>query len=186
MRDANEIYDFLSFDPEKVNSFELGYKGQLFDRAVTIAAAAFRADYTDIQIPGSVGAVVGGIPTFIGITTNAAKARIQGLEFESTMRARDALVAGGNLSLNVALGYLDAKFRRYIDARGIDVSSRRKIQNTPKWTLSETLAYSLPFGDGRLEASGTASYRSASQQFELRTPVPRPAGLHPVRRQSGV
>ena len=77
---------------------------------------------------------------------------------------------GGDLSLNVAVGYLDAKFKRYIDSRGIDVSSRRHIQNTPKWTVSETLTYSLPVGDGDLTASGTASYRSASQQFEIRTP----------------
>jgi iron complex outermembrane receptor protein len=171
VRDYSEIYNFLAFRPENVNSYELGYKGQLFDRALTLAVAAFRADYKDIQIPGSVGAVVGGIPTFIGITTNAAKARIQGLEWESTLRARDAFTSGGDLSLTVAAGYLDAKFNRYIDSRGIDVANRRKIQNTPKWTVSETLAYSLPVGDGRLDLSGTASYRSASQQFELRTPV---------------
>jgi iron complex outermembrane receptor protein len=171
VRDYNEIYNFLAFKPETVNSYELGYKGQMFDRALTLAVAAFRADYNDIQIPGSVGAVVGGIPTFIGITTNAAKARIQGLEWESTLRARDAFVSGGDLSLNIAAGYLDAKFKRYIDSRGIDVASRRHIQNTPKWTVSETLTYSLPVGDGNLALSGTASYRSSSQQFELRTPL---------------
>ena len=184
--DQADIYRFLAFQPESVNSYELGYKGQMFDRALTLAVAAFRADYTDIQIPGSVGAVVGGIPTFIGITTNAAKARIQGVEWESTLRARDAFTTGGNLSLNVAVGYLDAKFKRYIDSRGLDVSNRRKIQNTPKWTISETLAYSLPVGDGDLTASATAIVPLLLAAVRTAHAGPRSARLHAVRRQSGV
>ena len=34
-----DIYNFLSFDPEKVNSYELGYKGSLFDRRLTLSLA---------------------------------------------------------------------------------------------------------------------------------------------------
>ena len=168
--DQADIYRFLSFKPEKVDSYEIGYKGALLDRALTVAIAAFRADYTDIQVPGSVGQIVGGIPTFIGITTNAGKARLQGVELEGALTARDAFTPGGVLSLNTAIGYLDAKYLSFIDARGIDVASRRKIQNTPEWTVSETLAYRLPAFGGSLNASTTLSYRSSSQQFELRVP----------------
>ena len=168
--DQADIYRFLSFKPEKVDSYEIGYKGALLDRALTVAIAAFRADYTDIQVPGSVGQIVGGIPTFIGITTNAGKARLQGVELEGALTARDAFTPGGVLSLNTAIGYLDAKYLSFIDARGIDVANRRKIQNTPEWTVSETLAYRLPAFGGSLNASTTLSYRSSSQQFELRVP----------------
>jgi iron complex outermembrane receptor protein len=44
------------------------------------------------------------------------------------------------------------------------------VQNTPKWTLSGSLDYDTPLGSGRLNANTTLSYRSASQQFELRSP----------------
>jgi len=168
--DQADIFRFLSFQPENVDSYEIGYKAALFDRALTLSLAAFRADYTDIQVPGSVGATVGGVQTFIGITTNAGKARMQGLEAEFTLAARDAFTGGDALTLNGAVGYLDAKYLRFIDARGIDVASRRKIQNTPDWTVSETLAYRLPVGGGAVNVSTTLSYRGRSQQFELRTP----------------
>lgn len=168
--DQADIYRFLSFAPEKVTSYEVGYKASLFDRALNFAFAAFRADYTDVQIPGSIGATVGGIQTFIGITTNAGKARINGLEFEGSLVARDAFTPGGRLKLAWAAGYIDAKYTQFIDARGIDVATRRAFQNTPQWTVSETLSYGLPIGEGVLDMSTTLAFRSASQQFELRTP----------------
>ena len=168
--DQADIYRFLSFRPEKVDSYEIGWKGALFDRAFTFAVSAFHADYTDVQVPGSVGATVGGIQTFIGITTNAGKARFRGLEFEGNLVARDAFIDGAKLGLQVAVGYIDAKYTRFIDARGIDVANRRAIQNTPDLTISETLSYNVPIGGGSLNASTTLSYRGDSQQFEFRTP----------------
>ncbi|WP_294258785.1 TonB-dependent receptor [uncultured Sphingomonas sp.] len=168
-----QVYDFMSFDPETVSSYELGYKASLFDRRLSFALAAFHADYTDVQVPGSIGTTINGQQTFIGITTNAGKARMRGVEFEGNLiAARDLVTPGGTLNLNWSVGYLDARYKRFIDSRGIDVASRRRIQNTPDWTASGTIGYSVPVGsDGQVAASFTASYRSASQQFELRTPM---------------
>ncbi|UYY76048.1 TonB-dependent receptor [Sphingomonas sp. R1] len=168
-----QVYDFMSFDPENVTSYEVGYKASLFDRRLSFALAAFHADYTDVQVPGSIGTTINGQQTFIGITTNAGKARMRGVEFEGNLiAARDLGMQGGTLNLNWSVGYLDARYQRFIDSRGIDVASRRRIQNTPDWTASGTIGYSVPVGDeGQVAASFTASYRSASQQFELRTPM---------------
>jgi iron complex outermembrane recepter protein len=168
--DQADIFAFLSFRPEKVDSYEIGWKGAVFNRAFTFALSAFQADYTDVQVPGSVGAVVGGVQTFIGITTNAGKARFRGVEFEGNLVARDAFVDGARLGLQFAVGYIDARYTRFIDARGIDVANRRAIQNTPDWTISETLSYTVPVGRGSIAASTTLAYRGDSQQFELRTP----------------
>ena len=162
-----EVFDFMSFDPETVDSYEIGWKASLFDRAVNLSVAAFRADYTDVQIPGSIGTVIGGQQTFIGITTNAGEARIQGLEIETVLTARDVGVEGARLSFTGTLGYLDAEYRQFIDSRGINVADRRAFQNTPEWTASGTVAYNVPVGDGRLNASTTLAYRSRTQQFEL-------------------
>jgi iron complex outermembrane recepter protein len=186
-REASEIFDYFLFEPEKVNSYELGYKASLFDRRLRIAVAGFIADYKDVQVPGSVGAVVNGIPTFVGVTTNAGAAEFKGLEFEGTaVLARDFAGSGSRLNLAGSVGYLDAKYEEFItnvaafDANGnpaptsraqpVDVAPFRRIQNTPKWTNSATLDLSLPTGGGTLAANATASYRSKTFQFETPSP----------------
>ncbi|MEZ0242284.1 MAG: TonB-dependent receptor [Sphingomonas sp.] len=166
---AAEVYDFMAFDPETVDTYEIGWKATMLDRRLNWAVAVFDSEYTDVQVPGSIGTVVGGMQTFIGITTNAAKGRIRGVEFEGSA----VLVkgTGGSLTYSWSLGYLDAKYLTYIDSRGLNVAANRAIQNTPDWTASSTLTYNVPIGNGDLTISGTASYRGASQQFELRTPM---------------
>ncbi|MGQ0661223.1 TonB-dependent receptor, partial [Sphingosinicella sp.] len=168
---AQELFDFMSFDPETVSSYELGWRAQLFDRRLRFGLTLFHADYSDVQIPGSVGTVLAGIPTFIGITTNAARARFQGLELEgNALLARDFGASGDSLNFGFSLGYINADFQEYIDARGVDVSNNRRIQNTPAWTASGTLNYGVPAFGGMLNFMTTLSYRSDTQQFELAVP----------------
>jgi iron complex outermembrane recepter protein len=168
---SQQLFDFMSFDPETVESYELGYRASMFDRRLSFSLAAFHADYTDVQVPGSVGVTLNGQQTFIGVTTNAGRARFQGIEFEgNAVLARDFGTPGDRLNFGWALGYLNADYLEYIDARGINVADRREIQNTPEWTASGTINYSTPVAGGNLNASSTLSYRSSSQQFELRTP----------------
>ncbi|MDQ3245280.1 MAG: TonB-dependent receptor [Pseudomonadota bacterium] len=170
-----DIYDFMAFDPETVSSYELGWKGSVLDRRLQFATAIFQANYKDVQVPGSAGCVVGGVSTFCGITTNAGKARFRGVEIESNLRvAEDLAAAGDRLNFAGTLGYLDAKYLEFItNIAGLgptDVADNRKVQNTPKWTTSASLDYDTPAWGGRVNANTTLSYRSKSQQFELRTP----------------
>ena len=187
---AAQIYDFMAFDPEKVDSYEAGWKASVFDRRLQFALAIFHAKYKDVQIPGSAGCVVGGVATFCGLTQNAASARFNGVELETNWRiAQNLGTTGDRLNVAGTLGYLDAKYLHFVtavprdingqvflDANGkpiskpFDVADFRKIQNTPKWTLSGTLDYDTPAFGGRLNANTTLSYRSSSQQFELRSP----------------
>ena len=168
-----QVYDFMSFDPETVDSYEIGYKASLFDHRLSFALAAFHADYGDVQVPGSIGTTINGQQTFIGVTTNAGRARINGVEAEvNATLARGLAAANDRLTLSGTMGYLNARYTTFIDSRGINVADRRRFQNTPDWTASGTLAYSAPTGSsGSVDFSTTASYRSASQQFELRTPM---------------
>ena len=186
-REPDEIFDYFLFEPEKVTSYEVGYKAALFDRRVNVAIAAFLANYKDVQVPGSAGAVINGVPTFVGVTTNAGKARFKGIEFEGNASlARDFAGPRSRLDLAATVGYIDAEYREFITnvaafdengnpvptsrAQPIDVAKFREIQNTPKWTTSATLDLALPIGDGLLNANTTASYRSKTYQFETPSP----------------
>ncbi|MGH6781241.1 MAG: TonB-dependent receptor domain-containing protein, partial [Sphingomonadaceae bacterium] len=150
------------------------WKASLFDRRLRLALTGFYADYKDVQIPGSAGFDSNGdgvFDTFIGITTNAGKARMKGVEFEGLATlARDFAGAGSAITFNGTLGYIDAQYRQFIDNFGNDVANLRAIQNTPKWTLSGTLGLDLPVASGMLNASTTLSYRSKTNQFELPSP----------------
>ena len=174
IRSYDEIYEFLSFEPEKVTTYELGWKASMLDRRLRLALTGFYSDYQNVQIPGSAGFDSNGDgvnDTFIGITTNAAKARMKGVEFESTATlARDFAGSGSAITLGGTLGYIDAKYLRFIDAFNNDVANIRAIQNTPKWTGSATLGASFAAASGMINASSTLSFRSKTNQFEVPSP----------------
>ena len=169
-----EVAAFLSFRPESVDSYEVGYKGNLFDGGLTFALAGFYADYKDVQIPGSVACIVGGLPSFCGVTSNAGKATFKGVELEFNGRLGESIASDGDrLNLLGAVGYIDAKFDEYISniaSVPTDVAAFRDVQNTPSWTASATLAYMTPVGAGRLNLGTTVSYRSSTTQFEIPNP----------------
>lgn len=159
------------FLPEYVDSYEVGAKATLWDGRVTANTAVFFADYTDVQIPGSVIVINPGPPpttTFVGTVTNAGAAEFSGIEFEGTARFTDSL--RGALSF----GYIDAEYTEFI-VGGVNVADQRKVQNTPDWTGSVSLTYEVPLTLGSLPGSiaftGAASYRGDTQQFETAIPL---------------
>ena len=131
IRQDSEVAAFLSFAPEEVDSYEVGYKGDLMDGALYVAVAGFYADYKDVQIPGSVACDVGGIPSFCGVVSNAGKATFKGVEFESNARlGRDLMTPGDRLNLQTAVGYIDAQYDEYItNIAGVptDVADYREV-----------------------------------------------------------
>ena len=174
-----EVFAFMSFEPEEVNSLEFGIKSTLFDGRVTSNLSLFLGDYKDVQIPGSVGLDTDGDGVddqFVGITSNAASADINGVEWEGrAILAQDLGVSGGDLELAWAIGYIDAEFNEFIDALGNDVADEREFQNTPEWTAAGTLSYKLPVNwfnrAGQLGFLTTVSYRDDHSQFEIPIPL---------------
>lgn len=169
--DAEDIFQFMLFQPETVDSFEVGVKGSWFDNRVNANIALFQAQYQDVQIPGSVGLDTNndGIDdSFVGVTSNAADADITGAELESTIFITDGL------SFNASIGYMQAVFNEFIDAFGQNVADQRVFQNTPDWTAQGRVNYQreLPaFGKpGNLSLSAAVSHRSTASQFEAPNP----------------
>ncbi|AUX70645.1 TonB-dependent receptor [Porphyrobacter sp. HT-58-2] len=169
-----EVFDFMSFEPETVDSFELGWKASLLDNRVNIRLAGFLGQYKNVQIPGSVGFDSNGDgtnDTFIGITSNAADADVNGIEFEgNALIGKDFAGQGSRFSINWSLGVLDAKFNTFIDNFGNDVADSRVFQNTPDITAHMGFNMGVPVADGMLDFIGLASLRSDASQFEVPNP----------------
>ena len=155
------------FDPEILDSYEIGMKASWLDGRARTNVAVFYSDYQDMQIPGSVGVDSDGDGVndgFVGTVTNAAASTIKGIEVEGDFLLTDAL------SVQLALSLLDAKIDEWI-VNGVDVSDQREIQNTPETTVYLGATYSTGFADGTLSTNLNASYRGDVVQFEVPVPV---------------
>ncbi|MGY8974152.1 MAG: TonB-dependent receptor [Sphingomonadales bacterium] len=173
--DFDDQYEFLSFEPEKVDSYEIGWKASLLDDRLFISMGAFKGDYTDVQIPGSVGFDSDGdgvSESFVGITSNAGDADVNGFEFEGrAIVGKDFAGPGSRFTFNWALGILDANYNTFIDAFGNDVADQRVFQNTPDITANAGFDLGLPVANGIVDFLGSVSLRSDSSQFELPGPL---------------
>ncbi|MBY6205842.1 TonB-dependent receptor [Halomonas denitrificans] len=178
-----EVFEFMKFEPEIVDTYEVGIKSSLFDRRVSTSLAVFHSDYTDIQVPGSIGVDTDGdglSDTFAGVTTNAGEATVQGVEFEgSALLGRNLMTDGDSFTARTAIGYIDAEYDEFIalvtdPASGAqalqDVSDQREFQNTPDWTAHLGLQYDRPVNwfnvAGSFSILGGWSYRGETNQFE--------------------
>jgi iron complex outermembrane receptor protein len=131
-------FAFQPFEPETVLGYEVGLKSTWVDGRVVANAAVFYNDYQDLQVTSFGADPVSG--TFVSLFTNAAKARTEGVELELAARA------SAGLTLNAALGYLDAKYQKFDTLVGGAVTdvSNRGLVNAPDWTGSVGLTYEQP------------------------------------------
>lgn len=152
------------YDPEIVDTYELGFKAEWFNHRLRTNVAAFYSDYDDMQI--TVQRAVNNNTDVASQVLNAGKADIKGLELEATLAATDALQIIANA------GYVDAEFKRvdYFDpnlGQVTDVSDLWSFANTPDWTGSLLAQYNLEAFGGDMVVSGGVNYRSKTQIFEV-------------------
>ena len=155
------------FDPETLDSFEVGYKATLLDGRARTNIALFFSDYEDVQIPGSVGFDSdndGLNDDFVGAVTNAGAAEIKGIEFEGNLLMTD------NLSAQLSFSLLDAEYTEFL-INGVDVSNERAIQNTPETMAYLGLTYTTGLYNGSLAVNVNLSHRGDIVQFELPAPI---------------
>ncbi|WP_162806779.1 TonB-dependent receptor [Sphingosinicella terrae] len=112
-----------SYRPETLTSYEIGFKGQWFDRRLRLSAAAFHEVHDDMQLSIFLGASA-GVSTAI---RNAGKAVVQGVEIELFAQPADWL------QLRAGLGYLDAHYDEFIE-QDVNVADLRAYPFAPRWT----------------------------------------------------
>ncbi len=173
--DGDDIFEFFLFDPEEVNSYEVGWKATSDNGKITSNLALFFADYSNIQIPGSAGGIdpITGAQTFLGVTTNAGKAEFYSLEWEGTaLLGEDVFGTGDSFSLAWGAGVIDAEYKEFITGNpAVDVSNNRVIQNTPKVGGSLSTNYTHPMDmferGGEISLITQTAYKSRTNQFEV-------------------
>lgn len=133
----------LSFDAERIDSFEAGVKWRSEDHSARIEAALFWMDVNSMQREINVPSASSGLSQSI---YNTADARIRGGEIEAEFAVT------GNLRIGANLGYIDA---RYVEAF-YDINSDGVIDEqdlalalprAPEWTWGGSIDWSAPLGD---------------------------------------
>ncbi|MFZ5609942.1 MAG: TonB-dependent receptor [Pseudomonadota bacterium] len=151
---GNSDFTFQPFDPETMWSYEGGVKSRWHDGRLVVNAAYFYNDYKDLQVTSFGSDPVSG--TFVSLFTNAAAARIQGLELDIAARPST------ELTLSATLGYLDADYQAFETLVGgvvTDVSDRSLV-NAPKWNASLGATYERPMTSSLIGVvHGDAAYR---------------------------
>ena len=145
----------ISFQPEDLKAYEIGFKSDLFDRKVRFNVAAFINDYTNIQIP------VLTCPTApCAARLNAGAGRIKGFEAELSLYP----VQG--MSIDASLSYLSFKY----DAGSLNPSaayptnpggvSANDPPTVPPWKASVGAQYKIEMGSvGSLTPRFDVSYQ---------------------------
>lgn len=154
---ANTAAETTEYDPETVWSYEAGFKSKLADQ-LTLNGAIFTSTYEDFQarVSGLDEDPNTGLPLPVLSVINAGKLDISGAELEAEWRPVPGLL------LDTQIGYLDAEYKEFADARFPDGS--RAFQDpafAPKWTMRFGAQYALDLGGaGSITLGGQTRYKS--------------------------
>jgi outer membrane receptor protein involved in Fe transport len=154
------------YDTEKILSYELGYKGQLFDNTLQLNASVYLYDYEDIQV---IGTVLGPFGEGVAVL-NAPSAETFGAELDLFWLATDRLTIGGILS------YTDATFDEsfgFVETTNPDAppsiftdlterayeANGNQLPRIPEWKTTWYANYSLPLQSfGTLDLNTSVSW----------------------------
>lgn len=131
----NDRSDGGNYEPEQLTSYEAGIKGRFLDGALQLSLSAFHYDYRDLQV-NSVVCTGDDVSTCGSLTTNAARANVNGVEAEGKWAVFD------NGTVKFGLSLLEAKFKDYHPTDTVDFSGQR-LDRAPAQTVS--LGYSHTF-----------------------------------------
>jgi iron complex outermembrane receptor protein len=156
---ANSASESTAYDPEKALSYEAGFKTS-FASQVRVNGSVFTGDYKNFQarVSGQETDLNTGLPIAVLSVVNAGKLRISGAELEASWTPVQ------NLLLDTQIGYLDAEYKVFRDARFTSFGGSRAFQTpafSPKWTARFGAQYGFDLGgNGSLTISGQSRYRS--------------------------
>ena len=156
---ANDPSTSTKYDPEKVLSYEAGFKTTILNR-LRLNGDVFYNNYKDFQarVSGIATDPTTGLPDPVLSVLNAGRLSIKGAELEASWTPLDGLL------LDTQIGYLDAKYKEFDDAQFSNFGGSRAFQTpafSPTWTLRAGAQYSFGLGSmGGITIGGQTRYRS--------------------------
>ncbi len=139
-----------SVDADRMTNYEVGLKADFADRMVSVDAAFFWMDWTDIQVTRAFGGVSGG--------ANGGKATSKG--FEGSLALRPA----PGLTISATGSYTDASLSEDVpDISGLDGD---RLPAVPKFSGALRADYAFELGGGNRGSFG-AGIRHASNRLSL-------------------
>lgn len=138
-RGTATVGSYAAFAPEIATNYEIGAKSDWFDHRFRLNAALYHTDYSDIQKSVTVATPSGATAS---VTSNAAKATIDGVEIETD------LVPMENALLAATVAYTDPNYQAYADVLG-DHSDQR-FEGVTRWSYGLTGRYAIPLSIGKL------------------------------------
>ena len=127
------------YNPEEVESTEIGFKGALGERT-SVNAAVFQYDYTDFQLLQVIGVRA--------IITNAGGAELTGVEVESVTEISD------RLSLSTGFSYIDSQYKDFVNFSGLAPQfgfqqlRGNPLNHVPEVSLNLGIRYALTLASG--------------------------------------
>lgn len=139
--------------PEEITAYEVGFKSDFFDRKLRLNASAFYYDWRDLQV------TVTTLTT--AITTNAARAKLYGIDFDLQARPTE------HLTLSAAVEQLKDYYSNYngvpffgsplplsagggVAQIGIGSAAGKELPYAPKFTGNLAADYVVPIPQGQL------------------------------------
>lgn len=179
---ATITVDSIRFNSEKIKGFEGGVKARLFDRRMTITSSIYSYKYSNLQVNSFDAAT-----TSFRIT-NAASARVKGIEVEFNARPTDWLTLNGGIAYNSAryLDYLAGCWTGQTAATGCNVRNAngsfsqnlagKPLTRAPDWTANAGFDITIPAGDDlRVGLAGNTRYSDKYYGIDNGNP----AGIQP-------
>ena len=141
-----------TFGGETVDTFEGGYKAQLFERRVQLTTAVFYNDYKGLQIARAGNAAN---PLVSNAILNAGTARTYGAEAAATWRVIPEVTVSANI------GYLNARYKNAgsVGSPVVDafVASGNRMSLAPEWQGGASVDFNVPLSDS-LRIKGNVLY----------------------------
>ena len=144
-------YRSRAFQPETVESYELGYKGRVFNGSSDLSISAFLYDYTDLQISF--------YDTDSGANTVENVGKVDGTGIEASLNS----AINDNWGLYLALSWLDTEatgIQQVCDGDTATSCEGSKLFWAPDWAGADVLNGSFEYRGGAINTSLEASWES--------------------------
>jgi iron complex outermembrane recepter protein len=152
--------DSLYYDPETLTSYEAGFKFR-FGPEFRLNGTIFQYDYKGLQL-SQLGncAPAGQPPAPCQVTTNAAVAKVNGVELDALLQPTD------NFTIRLAINYLNARYSDFSPVPTVNLSGF-PLSRSPKWSWNAGVNYAVPIGEGQLVADASIRSRSSYELTDL-------------------